>query len=81
MAGSADGALVGTAGAVLLLVSYVRLFAFRFLSPAWSIAILILSAVAVVAFIVAGRLSSKWWFCGTLFGFLGVFLAFAFAWG
>ena len=77
----ANGALIGAAGATLLLISYVRLFGFRFLSPAWSIAILVLSALAVVAFIVAGRLSSRWWYCGTLLGLLGVFLVFAFAWG
>ncbi len=78
---SAKGVRIGLVGVALLLVSYVRLFGFRFLSPAWSIAILALSAVAVITFVAAGRLSNKWWYCGTLFGILSAFFVFAFAWG
>jgi hypothetical protein len=72
------GALIGLIGVALLLVSYVRLFGFRFMSPEWSIATLILSVLAVIAFVIAGRLSNKWWYCGTLFGILRAFFVFAF---
>ena len=72
------GALIGLIGVALLLVSYVRLFGFRFMSPEWSIATLILSVLAVIAFVIAGRLSNKWWYCGTLFGILSAFFVFAF---
>jgi len=78
---SAKGVRIGLAGMVLLLISYIRLFGFRFMSPEWSIAILILSTLAVIAFITAGRLSNKWWYCGTLLGLLSAFFVFAFAWG
>lgn len=78
---AAKGTRIGMVGVVLLLVSYVRLFGFRFLSPGWSIAILVLSTVAVIIFISAGLLSSKWWYCGALFGILSAFFVFAFAWG
>jgi hypothetical protein len=78
---SDKGVRIGLIGVALLLISYVRLFGFRFMSPEWSIAILILSALAVMAFVAAGRLSNKWWYCGTLFGILSAFFVFAFAWG
>jgi len=78
---SAKGVRIGLVGVALLLVSYVRLFGFKFLSPEWSIAVLACSAVAVIAFITAGRLSSKWWYCGTLGGILSAFFVFAFTWG
>jgi hypothetical protein len=81
MESSAKGVRIGLVGVVLLLISYIRLFGFRFMSPEWSIAILILSALAVIAFLAAGRLSNKWWYCGTLFGVLSAFFVFAFAWG
>ncbi len=78
---SAKAVRIGLAGVVLLLISYIRLFGFRFMSPGWSIAILILSALAAVAFLAAGRLSNKWWYCGMLFGVLSAFFVFAFAGG
>jgi hypothetical protein len=78
---SITGTSIGSVGVALLLVSYIRLFGFRFLSPVWSITILALSVLAVIAFIMAGRLSSKWWYCGTLLGILSAFFVFAFAWG
>ena len=78
---SAKGARVGLVGLAFLSVSFVRLFGFRFLSPEWSIAILALSAAAIIAFITAGRLSSKWWYCGGLFGILSEFFVLAFTWG
>jgi|HubBroStandDraft_5_1064220.scaffolds.fasta_scaffold743890_1 hypothetical protein len=78
---SVRGARIGAVGAVLLLISYVRLFGFRFLSPGWAIAILVLSLVSAIAFVTAGTLSSKWWYCGLPFGILSAVLVFAFAWG
>jgi len=78
---SPNGVRFGLAGVALLLASYVRLFGFRFMSPGWSIAILVLSALSVISFVVAGRLSNKWWYCGVLFGILSTFFVFAFAWG
>lgn len=75
------GARIGLIGVALLLISYVRLFGFRFISDEWSIVILILSALAVMAFVAAGQLSSKWWYCGTLFGILSAVFVFAFSWG
>jgi hypothetical protein len=77
----AKGTRIGIVGVALLLISYARLFGFRFLSPGWSIVILILSAVAIVVFITAGLLSSKWWLWGAFFGVVSAFLVFAFAWG
>jgi hypothetical protein len=77
----AKGTRIGIAGVALLVVSYVRLFGFRFLSPGWSIAILVLSVVGIIVFITAGILSNKWWYCGAFFGFLNAVLVFAFAWG
>jgi len=78
---SAKGVRIGLAGAVLLLISYIRLFGFRFMSAEWSIAILILSVLAVIAFVTAGQLASKWWYCGMLLGLLSAFFVFVFAWG
>jgi hypothetical protein len=77
----AGGTRIGMFGVALLFVSYFRLFGFKFLSPGWSIAILILSAVAVIVFVRAALLSSKWWYCGALLGALSAVLVFAFAWG
>jgi hypothetical protein len=37
MEGSIKGISIGSVGVAILLVSYVRLFGFRFLSPEWSI--------------------------------------------
>jgi len=54
MESSAKGVRIGLVGVAFLLISYIRLFGFRFMSPGWSIAILILSALAVVAFVAAG---------------------------
>jgi len=75
------GSRVGLTGIVLLLMCYLRLFAFRFMSPEWSIAVLALSITTVVMFAVAGRLSSWWWYCGIFPGLLSAFFVFAFAWG
>ena len=72
---------VGVLGMGVLLISYVRLFGFRFLSPVWAIVILVLSAVSFISFIAAGRMSSKWWYLGTLFSLGSALLVFAFAWG
>jgi hypothetical protein len=77
----AKGTRIGVVGVALLLISYFRLFGFRFMSPGWSIAILVLSAAAVIIFVIAGVLSSKWWYCGAFLGVLSAFLVFAFAWG
>ena len=71
----------GFVGLLLLLVSFLRLFGFRFLSPAWSVAILILSALAVISFIVAGSLANRWWYSGVLFSILSALCVFAFAAG
>ena len=78
---SFNGVRFGLVGVALLLVCYARLFGFRFLSPEWAIAILVLSVVAVIAFITAGLLANKWWSCGTLAGVLSAFFVFAFSWG
>ena len=75
------GGRIGFVGSVLLLVSYIRLFGFRFMSPEWSIAILIISAIAIVAFFLAGQLSNRWWYCGALFAALSAFLVLVFSWG
>jgi hypothetical protein len=78
---SINGIRIGLFGVGLLSVSYARLFGFKLLSPAWSIAIVTISALAVITFVMAARLSSKWWYCGTLFSILSGCLVFAFAWG
>ena len=75
------GVHLGLIGSVLLSVAYLRLFAFRFLSPEWAIAVLVLGGLAVATFIAAGRFSSKWWYLGVLLGLLSMFLVLAFSWG
>ena len=72
---------IGLLGVGLLIVSYVRLFAFRFLTPAWSIAILVVSILAIIAFIIAAPLASKWWYSGTLFSILSALILLTCAWG
>jgi len=77
MEGSTIGKYLGSLGVALLLVSYVRMLGFEFLTPLWANVILALSIAAVVAFFLAGLLSRRRWYWGVLFAVLSVALLFA----
>ena len=62
MEGSTIGKYLGSLGVALLLVSYVRMLGFEFLTPLWANVILALSIAAVVAFFLAGLLSRRRWY-------------------
>lgn len=71
------GKYFGLLGVALLLVSYIRMLGFEFLTPSWANIILALSVAALIAFILAEMLSRRRWYWGVLFAFLSVILLFA----
>ncbi len=81
MSRRSQGLTIGWLGLICLLTSYVRLFAFKFLSPGWSEAILASSIIGFVAFLIAARLLSRWWYFGALASVLSGVLVLAFVGG
>lgn len=77
MEGFIMGKYFGLLGVALLLVSYIRMLGFEFLTPSWANIILALSVAALIAFILAEMLSRRRWYWGVLFAFLSVILLFA----
>jgi len=74
---SPTGKYLGFFGAALLLVCYVRMLGFEFMTPNSINMILAFSMTALTAFVFAGRLSRRRWYWGALFAVISVALLFA----
>jgi len=70
------GTCLGSLGIALLLVAFIRMLGFQFLTPNWAEVILALSIAALIAFILAGWLSRRRWYWGVLLALLSVALLF-----